>query len=70
MDQYELDKYVNEAFTEEVIRSYEEQILGIMKLRQEKYPNEKNDREWLDYTNFVCSRRCRRNCSDWTPASG
>lgn len=53
----DLEKYVNQAFTEEVIQGYENQILSIMKHRQEKYPSEKNDREWLAFTNFVCRRR-------------
>ena len=53
----DLKKYVNQAFTEEVIRGYEDQILSVMKHRQEKYPNEKNNREWLEFTNFVCRRR-------------
>lgn len=59
--QYDLDKYVNESFTEKVIRRYEEQILSIMKKRYDKYPTEINDNEWLRYTNFVCRRRCQRN---------
>lgn len=58
----QINKYVNEAFTEQVIQGYENQMLSVMKHRQEKYPTEKNDREWLDYTNFVCRRRCQRVC--------
>ncbi len=56
---YDLEKYVNEAFTEQVIQGYENQLLSVMKHRQEKYPSEKNDREWLAFTNFVCRRRCQ-----------
>lgn len=59
----ELEKYVNEAFTEQLIQSYENQILAVMKHRQEKYPTEKNDAEWLSYTNFVCRRRCQRKAA-------
>lgn len=54
-------QYVNKAFSEQVIQNYEDQLLAVMKHRQEKYPSEKNDREWLDYTNFVCRRRCQRS---------
>lgn len=53
----ELNEYVNQAFTEEVIRRYEDQLLGFYKARQEKYPSDKNDKEWLDFTNYVCKRR-------------
>lgn len=55
----DLEKYVNQAFTETIIQGYENQMLAVMKYRQEKYPNEKNDREWLQFTNFVCRRRCQ-----------
>lgn len=58
MKDEDIERYINQAFTEQVIRRYEEQLLGVMKTRCEKYPTEKNDKEWLDYTNFVCRRRC------------
>jgi len=53
----QLQEYVNKSFTEEVILRYEEQILAVMKTRYDKYPTERNNYEWLDYTNFVCRRR-------------
>lgn len=55
----QIQSYVNQLFTEQVIQEYENQILAVMKKRQENYPNEQNDREWLAFTNFVCSRRCK-----------
>ncbi len=57
INENELSKYVNEAFTEELIRVCENHLLLIMKTRQEKYPSEKNDNEWFSYTKFVCRRR-------------
>jgi hypothetical protein len=60
----EINKFINLNLTEEVIMGYENQILSIMKLRYEKYPTKKNDNEWLDYTNYVCSRRCQRNADE------
>ena len=57
IENQEIQNYVNKAFTEQVIRHYEDQILRVMKHRQEKYPSDKNDKEWLDFTNFVCRRR-------------
>jgi hypothetical protein len=60
LTQEEIDLYCNEAFTEMLIQKYENQILAVMKTRQEKYPCDRNDQEWLDYTNFVCRRRCQR----------
>ena len=56
----EINEYVDQAFTEEVIQQYENQILLVMKTRFEKYPTSINDQEWLDYTNFVCTRRNQR----------
>lgn len=53
----DLEKYFNQVFTEEIIRRNEDEIAAVMKRRQEKYPSEKNDREWLEFSNFVCRRR-------------
>lgn len=57
LSDYEINKYINEALTELMIKEYENKILAVMKHRQEKYPSEKNDKEWLDFTNFICGRR-------------
>ncbi len=56
----EINKYVNEAFTTQVIEMYENQILAVMKHRFDKYPTPFNDKEWLDYTNYVCRRRYQK----------
>jgi len=53
----DLEKYINLQVIEEIIRSYENQILEVMKFRQKKYASEKNNKEWLSFTNFVCRRR-------------
>ena len=55
----DLMKYVNASFTEQVIQKYENQILAVMKHRQDIYPSELNDNEWLAYTNMICRRRCQ-----------
>jgi hypothetical protein len=57
----EINKYVNEAICEHIIQNYENEILLTLKTRFEKYPTEKNNEEWLNYTNFVCKRRCQHN---------
>ena len=57
----ELSKYINESFSEEILRRYEDQLLCIFKYRQETYPSEKHDQEWLAFTNFVCERRYKEN---------
>lgn len=57
----QINKYVNEEFTETFIEEYENQLLRVMKIRQENYPSKRNDNEWLNFTNFVCRRRCQRN---------
>jgi hypothetical protein len=55
----QINEYINQAFSEELIRRTEDHLLSILKFRQEKYPTEKNDKEWLDYTNFISRRRCQ-----------
>lgn len=57
MEDEELNKYINNALTAQLIRNEEDHLLSIYKFRQGKYPSEKNDREWLDFTNYVCRRR-------------
>lgn len=57
----EIQKYINESMIEQLIQDLENNILHIMKFKNNKYPTEKNDSEWLDFTNFVCRRRCQRN---------
>lgn len=55
----DINKYINESFTEQVIQNYENQILHVMKTLYEKYPCDKYDAQWLNYTNFVYRRRCQ-----------
>ena len=56
----DISKYTNEFFCETAIRQLEDDILGIMKYRQEKYPSEINDSEWLNFSNQVIRRKCER----------
>lgn len=58
LDESAMQKYVTEAFAEQLLRAAEDNVLKIMKQRYEAIPTEKNDQEWLDYSNFVCRRRC------------
>lgn len=53
----EIEKYVNMAFSEEILRRYEEQMLTVLKFRQENYPSKQNDREWLEATDYILKRR-------------
>lgn len=57
IDDESLNKYINEALSEVLIRSREEEILYIMKTRQEKYPSERNNIEWLEFSDYICKRR-------------
>ena len=56
----QIKKYINTTLAEQEIQNLENEIIRIMKLRQETYPCEKNDSEWFNYTNFFCQRRCQR----------
>ena len=53
----EIDDYVKESFNEEIIRRYEDQFLLFLKTRMENYPSDKNNEDWLSFTNWVCKRR-------------
>ncbi len=53
----ELNEYVKKSFNEEIIRSYEDQFLYVLKTRQENFPSEKNDEDWLSFSMWVCNRR-------------
>lgn len=59
MNDEHLQEYVFEAYVEQLIRNHEDDLLRYMKYRYEKYPSKKNDEEWLNYSNFVCRRRCQ-----------
>ncbi len=52
-----LKEYIDISLAEEIIRSTENHILSILKLRQEHYPSDKHDKEWLDYSNLIANRR-------------
>lgn len=61
MNDEKIQEYINLALSESMIRDLEEELLIVMKFRQEKYPSERNDKEWLDFSNFVSNRRSYRN---------
>ena len=48
---------MNEYYTETTIHALEQQILSLLKIRQEEYPSEKHDAAWLEYSNFIMKRR-------------
>lgn len=59
----DIKKYINEYLCEESIREKEDEILHIMKMRQETYPSEKNDKEWLNFSVQCMTRRIRSDAS-------
>lgn len=52
-----LGEYVQEAMVQIVLRAHEDEILGIMKRRQEANPSERHDAEWLEYSQVFGKRR-------------
>ena len=56
----ELEKYVNESFTEEIIRRCEDQLLAILAHRQGAHPSEKHAQEWFAFKDYVCERRYKK----------
>ena len=55
----QISEYMNEYYAESEIQRLEENILHIMKYRQETYPSEKNDKEWFNFSDQMIKRRCR-----------
>lgn len=53
----QIHEYMNSFYYEFFITQMEDTLLSVMKDRQEKYPSEKNDKNWLDFTDFVLKRR-------------
>lgn len=59
----EIEKYIDEYYCESMIIALETQILYIMKERQKNNPSEKNNREWLEFSDYYIARRARSNAS-------
>lgn len=57
MEDKDIINYINLTYTECFIQQAEDDLLSILKWRSEQFPTEKNDKEWLDFTDFVCKRR-------------
>ena len=56
----EISSYISNYYFEDLVQFYEHCLLQVMKSRQEKMPSDINDKEWLNFTDFVCSRRGNR----------
>lgn len=52
-----IKKYMNDYYFHTTINALEQQILGLLKLRWEEHPSDENDKEWLEYTDFILERR-------------
>lgn len=53
----EIKSYINVYYMEMAISHEENTLLMLLKLRQEKFPSEKNDNEWLSFSDWVLKRR-------------
>lgn len=53
----EVKKYLNVFYAEAAIQNIEIQLLDILKLRQENCPSEKNDAEWLSFSDWTIKRK-------------
>lgn len=52
-----ITEWINETYTEHVIRNSENAILQTLKARYESDPTEENDATWFDYSDFIVKRR-------------
>lgn len=55
----QIKDYIDTYYIESIIENLEIQILALMKARQENIPSEKNDKEWVEFSNYVRNRRKR-----------
>ncbi len=59
----EIELFVNNYYIEEHIRREEDLNLLALKNIFEKDPSEKNNQNWLSYSNAVCERRTAKKQS-------
>jgi len=52
----EIEKFIDDFHFASFLNEYEDKMLEAFKLRYEKYPTEKNNQEWLEFSNYVCKR--------------
>lgn len=53
----QITEHINSFYMESMVKQAEDQLLHFLKMRQEKFPSEKHDREWLEFSDYVCKRR-------------
>lgn len=54
-----LTRFVNDAMIEKLVRKCENEMLMLLKYQQQMYPNKQNDREYVECSEYVLSRRKR-----------
>lgn len=57
MEDEEISAYVRRAIDEAFLGDLESQILTYMKKRQERYPSDRNDLEWQEYSEMFVWRK-------------
>lgn len=53
----DIQNYMNNYYIEQCITNAENQLLSTLKQIYEKYPTEKNNENWLKFSDFVATRR-------------
>ncbi len=53
----EIGQYVDKYYLENEITHIESRLLCVLKLRQEKYPCDKNDADWMSFSDWVINRK-------------
>ena len=57
MNYDKIEKYINEYYMENYICECEERLLYALKMRQEKFPSQKHDKEWDEFSVWVINRK-------------
>lgn len=54
-------RYMNSFYMDMFVKECEQNLLKALKMRQENFPSEKNDRAWLEFSQYVLGRRPKKS---------
>jgi hypothetical protein len=57
IDNEEINNYINHHYLESFLCKHEDELLLFLKVRQQAYPSEKNDADWIAFSDLIRKRR-------------
>ncbi len=61
----DIKNWMNEYYFDTTLHALEQQILSILKLRQEEYPSDHHNLAWVEYSDFILERRTEESKAKW-----